>query len=41
MKKNKTRFTYKKLRKEYFSKYYPHDDELAKIVDIKQTSELR
>jgi SAM-dependent methyltransferase len=30
-----------KLREEYFSKYFPYDDELAKIVDIKQTSELK
>jgi SAM-dependent methyltransferase len=34
-------FSLKKLRKEYFYNYFPYDDELAKIVDIKQTSEFK
>jgi len=29
------------LRVEYFSKYFPYDDELAKIVDIKQKAESK
>jgi len=32
---------FRNLREKYFSKYYPYDDELAKIVDIKQTSQLK
>ena len=31
----------KKLRVEYFSKYYPYDDELEKIMDMKQTSAVK
>ena len=31
----------KKLRVEYFSKYFPYDDELAKIVDMAQMSEIK
>jgi len=34
-------FNFKELRKDYFSKYYPYDDELAEIVNIKQTSVLK
>ena len=34
-------FNFKELRKDYFSKYYPYDDELAEIVNIKQASELK
>lgn len=29
------------MREEYFTKYFPYDYELAKIVDIKQISELK
>jgi SAM-dependent methyltransferase len=35
------KFNVKRIRLEYFSKYFPYDEELAKIVDIKQTSELK
>jgi len=34
-------FNFKELRKDYFSRYFPYDEELAKIVDIKQTCELK
>jgi len=34
-------FNFKEFRKDYFSRYYPYDDELAKIIDVKQTSELK
>jgi SAM-dependent methyltransferase len=35
------KFSPKKLRAEYFSKYFPYDDELAKIVDMKQNTKLK
>lgn len=34
-------FNIKELRKDCFSGYFPYDEELAKIVDIKQTCELK
>jgi SAM-dependent methyltransferase len=34
-------FNARKIRLEYFKKYFPYDEELAKIVDIKQTSESK
>ena len=34
-------FVPKELRLEYFSKYFPYDDELARIVDIKQKDESK
>ncbi|MDR0656882.1 MAG: class I SAM-dependent methyltransferase [Treponema sp.] len=41
MKKKGNKSVLKKIRIEYFAKYYPYDKELANIVDIKQTSGLR
>jgi len=34
-------FSPKNIRLEYFKKYFPYDSELAEIVDIKQSSELK
>ena len=34
-------FNPKDIRMEYFAKYFPYDSELAKIVDIRQTLELK
>jgi len=34
-------FNPKDIRREYFAKYFPYDSELAEIVDIRQTSELK
>ena len=34
-------FNAQKIRLEYFKKYFPYDEELANIVGIKQTSELK
>jgi SAM-dependent methyltransferase len=41
MVKKNIRFNPKDIRLEYFAKYFPYDNELAYIVDIKQTSELK
>jgi SAM-dependent methyltransferase len=35
------RNSFKKLRAEYFSKYFPYDDELAKIAGIQQSTESK
>lgn len=41
MTEKNNKFIPKNIRKEYFSMYYEYDKELAKIVDIEQTSELK
>lgn len=36
-----SKFSPQKLRAEYFSKYFPYDDELVKIIEIKQKPESK